>query len=42
VAIEISRVYVPQKTKQTEILGGSVRQAAALLVERLRFGARVL
>ena len=40
--IEISRVYVPQKTKQTEILGGSVRQAAALLVERLRFGARVL
>jgi electron transfer flavoprotein beta subunit len=41
-AIEISRVYVPQKTKQTEILGGSVRQAAALLVERLRFGARVL
>ena len=41
-AIEISRVYVPQKTKQTELLTGSAKEAAAKLVERLRFGARVL
>jgi electron transfer flavoprotein beta subunit len=41
-AVEISRVYVPHKTKQTEILAGNAQQAAAQLVERLRFGARVL
>jgi electron transfer flavoprotein beta subunit len=41
-ALEIARVYLPPKTKQTEILGGSAQQAAAALVERLRFGARVL
>ncbi len=41
-ALEIARVYAPQKTKQTEILDGSPREAAAKLVERLRFGARVL
>jgi electron transfer flavoprotein beta subunit len=41
-AIEIARVYLPPKTKQTEIIGGSPHEAAATLVERLRFGARVL
>jgi electron transfer flavoprotein beta subunit len=41
-ALEITRVYVPQKTKQTEILGGSAKEAAAKLVERLQFAARVL
>jgi len=41
-AVEISRVYVPEKTKQTEILTGSPKEAAAKLVERLKFGARVL
>ncbi len=41
-AVEISRVYVPHKTKQTEILTGTAPEAAAKLVERLRFGARVL
>jgi electron transfer flavoprotein beta subunit len=41
-SIETSRVYVPQKTKQTEILDGTPREAAAKLVERLKFGARVL
>ncbi len=40
--IEIARVYLPQKTKQTEMLDGTPREAAAKLVERLRFGARVL
>jgi len=40
--LEIVRVYLPQKTKQTELLDGSPREAAAKLVERLRFQARVL
>ena len=40
--MEISRVYLPPRTKETEIIGGSPQQAAATLVERLRFGARVL
>lgn len=41
-ALEIARVYPPQKTKQTEILDGDAKQAAHKLVERLRFSARVL
>ena len=41
-ALEITRVYLPQKTKQTEILDGDAKQAAQKLVERLRFAARVL
>ncbi len=41
-AVTIERVYAPQKTKQTEILDGSPKEAAAKLVERLRFGVRVL
>ncbi len=40
--LEIARVYLPQKTKQTEMLDGTPQEAAAKLVERLRFGARVL
>jgi len=40
--VEISSVYAPHKTKQTEILTGNAQQAAAQLVERLKFGARVL
>jgi len=38
----IGRMYAPQKTKQTQILGGSAKQAAAALVEKLKFEARVL
>ncbi len=41
-AIEIGRVYAPQKTKQTEMLEGTPKEAAAKLVDRLRFGARIL
>ncbi len=40
--IEISRVHLPEKSKNTEILDGTPQEAAAKLVERLRFGARVL
>lgn len=38
----IERIYVPQKTKKTEILTGSPKEAAAKLVEKLRHEARVL
>jgi len=38
----IERVYLPQRSKQTQILDGSAREAAAKLVEKLRFEVRVL
>ncbi len=41
-ALEIAHVSAPQKSKQTEILDGSPAEAAAKLVERLKFTARVL
>lgn len=41
-ATEIRRVYLPQKTKQTEMLDGSAKDAAAQLVERLKFVVRVI
>jgi len=38
----IERVYLPQKSKQTQLLEGSAKEAAAKLVEKLRFEVRVL
>jgi len=38
----IERIYSPQKAKQTQLLTGSAREAAAKLVEKLRFEVRVL
>ncbi len=38
----IERVYLPQRTKQTQMIEGSPREAAAKLVEKLRFEARVI
>ena len=38
----IQRIYLPQKTKQTQILTGSPKEAAAALVQKLRFEARIL
>jgi electron transfer flavoprotein beta subunit len=40
--ITIDRVYAPQKSKQTQILDGSAKEAAAKLVEKLKFEVRVL
>jgi electron transfer flavoprotein beta subunit len=40
--VSIERVYPPQRTKQTQILEGTAREAAAKLVEKLKFEARVL
>ncbi len=38
----IERVYLPQKGKQTQLLEGSAKEAAAKLVEKLRFEVRVI
>ena len=38
----VERIYVPQKTKKTEFITGTPKEAAAKLVEKLRHEARVL
>jgi len=38
----IQRVYLPQKAKQTQLLEGSAKEAAAKLVEKLKFEVRVI
>jgi electron transfer flavoprotein beta subunit len=38
----IERVYLPQKAKQTQLLEGSPKEAAAKLIEKLRFEVRVI
>jgi electron transfer flavoprotein beta subunit len=38
----IEKVYVPQKTKKTDIISGTPKEAAAKLVEKLQHEARVL
>lgn len=38
----IQKIYVPMKTKKTEFLEGAPKEAAAKLVEKLKFEARVL
>ena len=40
--VQMSRVYLPQKSKQTQLLEGSAPEAAARLVEKLKFEVRVL
>jgi electron transfer flavoprotein beta subunit len=41
-AVKITRLSLPQKSKQSQIFEGDPRQAAAKLVEKLKFEARVL
>jgi electron transfer flavoprotein beta subunit len=41
-SIEISRLYLPESAKQTQFFEGSPKEAAAKLVEKLRFEARVI
>jgi len=41
-SIRFERVYLPEKTKHTQILEGAPKEAAAKLVEKLKFEARVL
>ncbi len=38
----IERAYLPEKTKRTEFIEGKPTDAAAKLVEKLRFDARVI
>jgi electron transfer flavoprotein beta subunit len=41
-AITIDRVYLPERTKNTQLFEGSPKEAAAKLVEKLKFEARVI
>lgn len=41
-SIVLERIALPQKQKSTQILTGSAKEAAAALVEKLKFEARVL
>ena len=38
----LERVYVPQKSKQTQIFEGDAKKVAAQLVEKLKFEVRVI
>jgi electron transfer flavoprotein beta subunit len=40
--VVLERVTLPQKQKSTQILPGSPKEAAAALVEKLKFEVRVL
>lgn len=39
---QVERIYVPQKSKKTEFITGSPKEAAAKLIDKLRHEARVL
>jgi electron transfer flavoprotein beta subunit len=41
-AIAIDRIYLPERTKRTQLFEGSPKEAAAQLVEKLKFEARVI
>lgn len=41
-AIRLERIYMPEKTKHSQIFDGPAKEASAKLVEKLRFEARVL
>jgi electron transfer flavoprotein beta subunit len=40
--VVVDRVYAPERSKRTQLFTGTPREAAAQLVEKLRFEARVL
>jgi electron transfer flavoprotein beta subunit len=41
-AIRLDRVYLPERVKRTQLFEGSPKEAAAKLVEKLQFEARVI
>ncbi|MGI8989990.1 MAG: electron transfer flavoprotein subunit beta/FixA family protein [Bryobacteraceae bacterium] len=41
-AIEFERIYLPERTKRSQIFDGPPKEAAAKLVEKLKFEARVI
>jgi electron transfer flavoprotein beta subunit len=40
--VRLERVYLPEKNKRTQIFDGAPKEAAAKLVEKLKFEARIL
>jgi electron transfer flavoprotein beta subunit len=40
--VRVDRIYLPEKTKHSQIFDGPAKEATAKLVEKLRFEARVL
>ena len=42
VTVSLDRVYVPQKKKETRMIGGTPAEAAAKLAEILKFEVRAL
>ena len=38
----LERIYLPERTKRTQLFEGNPKEAAAKLVEKLRFEARVI
>ncbi len=41
-SIRIDRIYLPERTKRTQLFDGSPKDAAAQLVEKLKFEARII
>jgi electron transfer flavoprotein beta subunit len=41
-ALELTRIYLPEKQKQTTMITGTPDQIAAQLVEKLKFEVRVI
>jgi electron transfer flavoprotein beta subunit len=41
-SIRLERIYMPEKSRNSQIFDGPARDAAAKLIEKLRFEARVL
>jgi electron transfer flavoprotein beta subunit len=41
-SVTLDRIYLPERTKKTQVFEGDPKTAAAQLVEKLKFEARVL
>jgi electron transfer flavoprotein beta subunit len=41
-SVKLDRIYMPEKTKRSQIFDGPAKEAAAKLIEKLRFEARVI
>jgi electron transfer flavoprotein beta subunit len=41
-SVVVERIYLPERTKHTQLFDGSPKEAAAKLVEKLKFEARVI
>jgi electron transfer flavoprotein beta subunit len=41
-SIRLDRIYMPGKTKKSQIFDGPAKESAAKLIEKLRFEARVI